>query len=84
MKHSLETTLKKLNLETLDVAILSNPTEVCRGVYGDAKYYNKLAKAFEFYEYAISKSWVKSYGVSGHNSFIGTDKETLDKNPYKI
>jgi hypothetical protein len=72
LKHSLDLTLKKMNLSTLDIAILSYPTEVCRGAYGDAKYFNKLAKAFEFYEFAISKGWLMSYGVSGHNSFTGT------------
>ena len=84
LKHSLETSLKKMNLATLDVAILSYPAEVCRGVYGDALYFNKLSKAFEFYEYAISKGWLRSYGVSGHNSFTGTDKPTIDSLPYKI
>ena len=73
-----------MGLTTLDVAILSYPTEVCRGIYGDAQYYNKLAKAFEFYEYAISKGLLRSYGISGHNSFTGTEKPTLDSTPYKI
>jgi len=36
LKHSLENSLKKMNIETLDVAILSYPAEVCRAVYGDA------------------------------------------------
>lgn len=78
LKHSLISSLKKMNLATLDVALVSYPTEVCKGIYGDAKYYNKLAKAFEFYEFAISKGWLKSYGVSGHNSFTGTTKPTSD------
>ena len=73
-----------MNLVTLDVAILSYSAEVCRGIYGEAQYFSKLAKAFEFYEYAISKGWLKSYGISGHNSFTGTDKPTIDKLPYKI
>ena len=84
LKHSLDNSLKKMNLSTLDVAILSYPAEVCRGVYGDAQYFNQLAKAFEFYEFAVSKGWLKSYGISGHNSFIGTEKRTLDATPYRI
>jgi len=62
-----------MNISTLDVAILSYPAEVCRKQYGDLKYYDRLAKAFEFYELAISKGMLMSYGVSGHSSFTGTN-----------
>ncbi len=58
-----------MNIKTLDVAILAHPYEVYRGLFGQDKYEATLAKAFEFYEYAISKNLVRQYGISGNNSF---------------
>lgn len=43
-----------------------------------------LGRAFEFYEYAISKGFLKEYGVSGITSFQGADKLTKDGKPYAI
>lgn len=73
-----------MNIQTLDVAILSNPYEVYRGHFGEVKYDLMIAKAFEFYEYAISKGMLRSYGISGHNSFTGTSNPTKDGRPYPI
>ena len=54
LNWSLHKSLRKLNLETIDAAILANPFEVCLNHYGSKdQFYNKLALAFEFYERAV-------------------------------
>lgn len=37
-----------------------------------------LAKAFEFYEASVQKGLIKSYGISGHNSFRGLNQRMLN------
>jgi hypothetical protein len=43
-----------------------------------------LARAFEFYEYAISKGFLKSYGISGNSSLSGEYELTKTGDIYPI
>lgn len=84
LRYSLKQSLEKMNIATLDVAVLSFPYEVYRGYYGQAKYETMLARSFEFYEYAILKGFLREYGISGNTSFSGEHKVTKDGDDYPI
>jgi hypothetical protein len=43
-----------------------------------------LARAFEFYEYAVSKGFLREYGISGTSSFSGEFKKTKSGHDYPI
>lgn len=73
-----------MNIKTLDVAILNNPYEVYKGYYGQAKFDTMLARAFEFYEYAITKGFLREYGISGNSGFSGEHKITKEGATYPI
>ena len=84
LNYSLNASLKKLNLCTLDCALLANPFEAAFLGYTaeDAaqsatvrheKYLYRLAHAFQFYEEAVADGRIRSYGISCHDSLL-TDK----------
>ena len=53
LEHQLDETLKRLNLECLDVYYLHNPYEA-QGPYNtDNIFFDRLASAFEFLESAV-------------------------------
>lgn len=43
-----------------------------------------LARAFEFYEYAITKGFLREYGISGASGFSGEFKIMKDGSTYPI
>jgi predicted aldo/keto reductase-like oxidoreductase len=67
-----------MNVSCIDAAILSYPFEVCHGFFGAEKYKTMLCKAFEFYEASVQKGMIRSYGISGHNSFRQVKKPMLN------
>lgn len=85
LRYSLKQSLKFMNLSTLDVAILSMPFEIIcnQEELPEAKYEAMMAKAFEFYEYAISRGVLKEYGVLGYAGFHGSSLKYLDRKHVK-
>ena len=81
LNYSLQNSLQRLNLQTLDCAILQDPFEATFGgltpdmaslsaTVRYRKYLERLAKAFEFYEDAVSRGLIRSYGISSVESMI--------------
>ena len=66
LSYSFDRSLEKMNLRTIDVAILCFPYEIYRGYFGQAKYDLAISKAFELYEKLISQGKLCEYGISGH------------------
>lgn len=64
----LEESLKRLNLECLDVLYLQNPYEA-QGPYNtDNVFFDRLAAAFEFLEQMVEEGKIKQYGLATYSS----------------
>ena len=78
LNYSLNYTRKKLNLHTIDAVLLSQPFETTywEGLEHSStekrkrRYFDALAKAFEFYESAIAEGRIRSYGMTGTDSLL--------------
>ena len=79
LNFSLDYSLSKLGLQTLDAVLLTQPFEVAYHTkelrYASLErqlnhYYDKLAKAFEFYESAVQDGRIRSYGITAFDSLI--------------
>ena len=69
LEHQLDETLKRLNLECLDVYYLHNPYEG-QGPYNtDNVFFDQLAEAFEFLESAVQKGKIRGYGIASYSCF---------------
>lgn len=69
LEHQLDETLKRLNLECLDVYYLHNPYEG-QGPYNtDNVFYDQLAEAFEFLESAVQNGKIRAYGIASYSCF---------------
>ena len=53
LEHQLQQSLDNMGLETLDIMYLLNAAESQMPLIGEQAFYDKLAKAFEFYESKI-------------------------------
>jgi aryl-alcohol dehydrogenase-like predicted oxidoreductase len=64
LKHSLEITLARLNISTLDCVYLSEPIEHLMLKYADKKEMKmRLAHAFAFLEEMVQDGKIKAYGI---------------------
>lgn len=78
LNYSLNYTRKKLNLHTIDAVLLSQPFETTywEGLEHSStekrkrRYFDALAKAFEFYESAVAEGRIRSYGMTGTDSLL--------------
>ena len=83
LNFSLDFSLKQLGLQTLDAVLLTQPFEVAyhspdlkhasekrRHIH----FYDKLAKAFEFYESAVQDGRIRSYGITAYDSLLYCQK----------
>lgn len=64
LEHQLESTLNNLGIETLDLYYLQNAAETQLPLIGEEKFFDRLAKSFEFFEGKISQGKIKSYGLA--------------------
>lgn len=64
LEDQLEKSLENLGLETLDLYYLQNAAEVQLPLIGEAKFYERLSKSFEFFEQKIQQGKIKSYGLA--------------------
>lgn len=68
LKIQLEESLKRLNLECLDVLYLQNPYEA-QGPYNtDNVFFDRLAESFEFLESMVEAGKIKQYGLATYSS----------------
>lgn len=68
LKQSVEQSLKRLNLDCLDLVYLHNPYEA-QGPYNlDSVVYDRMSKAFECMEELVEAGKIKSYGVCTYSS----------------
>jgi len=51
-------------VETIDLYYLHNAAEQQMSLLGEDKFFNKLAKAFEFLEMKIQLKKIRSYGMA--------------------
>ena len=83
LNYSLNVTLSRLHLQTLDCALLFCPQEITNFYemeYATAerrreKYLSRLALAFEFYENAVQDGRLRSYGLTGLQSLLQTPED---------
>lgn len=75
LDFQLETSLKNLGLETLDLYYLHNSAESQLALSGEGKFYDKLAKSFEFLEEKVSEGKIKNYGMATFNCFRSPPEE---------
>lgn len=70
LNYQLNKTLDKLNIETLDTFILTNPMENIMNIYRDHnEQYAALIRAFGFMEQMVQENKIKSYGISSSLAF---------------
>ena len=68
LRVQLEESLKRLNLDCLDVLYLQNPYEA-QGPYNtDNVFFDRLAEAFEFCEEMVELGKIKKYGIATYSS----------------
>lgn len=68
LEYSIETSLKNLNVETIDIYYLHNP-EFELGHLSYEKVIKKITKAFELFEKMADKGKIKYYGIASWNAF---------------
>lgn len=68
LKVQLEESLKRLNLECLDVLYLQNPYEAHGPYNTDNVFYDRLSAAFEFLESMVEQGKIKQYGIATYSS----------------
>lgn len=76
LEFQLETSLKNLGLETLDLYYLHNCAESQLALIGDDKFYDKLKRGFEFLEEKVEQGKIKNYGMATFNCFRSPPEET--------
>ncbi|CDW84836.1 UNKNOWN [Stylonychia lemnae] len=97
LQMQLENTLERLNIETLDVALLFNPHELAQPFLTKKQYQNQLLRAFDFYEKQIQQGRIRYYGLSGEDSLmfnvqratnkamkLGTTVDKIQQNIYDV
>ena len=86
LDFSLNYSLKKLQLSTLDAALLTQPHETCNHhdmqhaskEHRKQKYFDQLARAFEFYEKAVQDGRTRSYGITASESMLQDQEALID------
>lgn len=64
LEDQLSRSLDNLGLETLDVYYLQNAVESQLPLIGEAKLWDRLAKAMEFFEKKVQENKIRSYGLA--------------------
>jgi predicted aldo/keto reductase-like oxidoreductase len=75
LENQLELSLKNMGLETLDLYYLHNSAECQLALLGDDKYYDSLARVFEFFEEKVLQGKIKNYGMATYNCFRSPPEE---------
>ena len=71
LEHSINKSLKKLNIETLDCVYLQDPFENSLKLYRDVEATDKVIfDAFVLLEQMVQEGKIKSYGVSSDEALI--------------
>lgn len=68
LAHSLNTSLERIKLSSLDLYFLYNPEVFLLGM-GEAHFYEKLKEVFAFFEGCVREKKIQSYGISTWNGF---------------
>ena len=64
LEDQLERTLDNIGVETLDLYYLQNACESQLPLIGEHKFFERLAKSFEFFEKKIQQGKIKNYGLA--------------------
>ena len=76
LEHQLDASLKRLNLECLDVYYLQNPYEAQGPHNTDNVFFDRLAQAFEYLEKAVQQGKIRDYGMATYSCFRVKPSET--------
>jgi len=68
LRKSVEESLERLNLQTLDIVYLHNPYEAQGPFNTDNVFYDRLLAAFETMEKLVEEKKIKSYGIATYSS----------------
>lgn len=83
LKEQLEQSLKRLQLDKVDVYLLHNPeyfltySDITNETEKQQEYYRRIKQAFEFLEWEVKNGRISYYGISS-NTFV----ESNDKNNF--
>lgn len=70
-----EESRKNLNLETIDIYYLHNPSNYLKYI-GEERFYTDLLDTFKFLERQVEKGYLKSYGIATSSGFlVGEENE---------
>ena len=71
LNYCLNKSLDRLNIETLDLALLTSPIEFARHKdYSNEEMMDLIGRAFEFYEAMVQDGKIKEYGIYSNAAFI--------------
>lgn len=76
LDHQLKASLQNLKIKTLDILYLHNTAETQLPIVGEAEYFKRLGKAFEFCEKAVADKKIASYGMASWLCFRSPISET--------
>lgn len=68
LRDSVEGSLKRLNLECLDILYLHNPYEAQGPFNLDNVFFERMEKAFELLEQLVEEGKIKNYGIATYSS----------------
>lgn len=68
LENQIKSSLKNLNLQTIDLYYLNNP-EIQLTEIGEEEFYRRLQKAFELFEIQVHEKRIARYGISTWNGF---------------
>lgn len=75
LDFQLETSLKNLGLETLDLYYLHNCAESQLALLGEDKFFDRLTRSFEFLEEKVEAGKIRNYGMATFNCFRSPPEE---------
>jgi len=68
LRRSVEESLQRLNLQTLDIVYIHNPYEAQGPFNTDNVFFYRLQQAFETMEQLVSENKIRSYGIATYSS----------------
>lgn len=75
MEMQLDQSLQNMQVDSLDTYYLHNSSESWMAMIGEDKYYDKLARSFEFMEEAVASGKIQSYGMATNHAFRSPPNE---------
>lgn len=75
LKDQLDRSLDNIGLETLDLLYLHNPAESQLALCGEEKFFDRLGKAFEYFEKERQIGRIKNYGIASWICFRAKSDE---------